>query len=82
MVVPVLLAEGMPTIVGEEMEGVAVIRDLAVPLAFPALLGWDTVALIALEVVEGALEEQEARLFPWRTFSLSMLHMPPQGQCT
>lgn len=79
---PALLAEGMPTIVEEEMEVVLVIRDLAVPLAFPVLLGWDTVAPTALEAVEGDLEEREARRFPWRTSSPSMLRMPPQDQCT
>lgn len=81
-VVPALLAEGMPTIVEEEMEVLLAIRDLAVPLAFPVLLGWDTVALTALEAVEGVLEEQEARRFPWRTSSPSTLRMPPQDQCT
>lgn len=79
---PALLAEGMPTIVEEEMEVVLVIRDLAVPLAFPAPLGWDTVAPTALEAVEEVQEEQEARRFPWRTSSPSMLRTPPQDQCT
>lgn len=81
-VVPALLAEGMPTIVEGEMGVVVVIRDLAVPLAFHALLGWGTVAPTALEAVEGVLEEQEARRFPWRTSNPSMLLMPPQDQCT
>lgn len=82
MVVPALLAEGMPTIVEEEMEAVLVIRDLVVPLAFPVLRGWDTVVPTALEAVEEVLEEQEARRFPWRTSSPSMLRMLPQDQCT
>lgn len=79
---PALLAEEMPTTVEEEMEVVRVIRDLAVPLVFPALLGWDTVAPTALVAVEEAQEEQEARRFLWRTSSRSTLLMPPQDQCT
>lgn len=63
------MAEGMPTIVVEEMEEVRVIRDQAVPLASPVLLGWVTGEPTALEAVEGVLEEQEARRFPWRTSS-------------
>lgn len=81
-VVPALLAEGMPTIVVEEMEVAPVIKDLAAPLAFPVLLGWDTVAPTALEAVEGVLVEQEARRFPWRTSSPSTLRTPPQDPCT
>lgn len=79
---PALLAEGMPTTVVEEMEVVPAIRYLAVLLAFPALLAWDTVALTALEAAEGVLEEQEARHSLWRTSSPSMLPMPLQDQCT
>lgn len=82
MVVPALLAEGMPTIVEEEMEVVQVIRDLAVPHAFPVLLGWDTVEPTAPEGAEGVLVEQEARPYPWRTSSPSMLPMPLQARCT
>lgn len=81
-VVLALLAEGIPTTVGEEMEVVLVIRDLAVHLAFPVLLGWDTVAQTAQEAVEGVQEELEARHSPWRTSSPSMLLMPRQDQCT
>lgn len=82
MVAPALLAEGMPIIVEEEMEVVLVIRDPVVPLASPALHGWDTVVPTALEAVEGVLEEQEGKRFLWRTSSPSMLPTPPQGQCT
>lgn len=69
MVVPALLAEGMPTIVEEEMEVVQVIKDLAAPPACPVPLVWDTGVLTALEAVEGVLEEQEERRSLWRTFS-------------
>ena len=82
MVVPALLAEGMPTIVGEEMEVVLAVRDPAVHPAFPVLLGWDTVAPTAPEAVEGVLEDREARRFPWRTSSPSMLPMLLQDRCT
>lgn len=67
---PALLAEGMPTIVEEEMEAVLVIRDLVDLLAFLVLLEWDTDVLIALVEVEEVLAELEAKLFPWRTSSL------------
>lgn len=81
-VVPALLAEGMPTIVEVEMEVVLAIRDLAVPLAFPVLLGWDTVAPTAPKAMEEVLEEEEAKPFPWKTSSPSMQRMPTQDQCT
>lgn len=77
-----LLAEGIQTIAEEEMEVVLVIRDLAVPLGSPVLLGWGTGVPTALEAVGEVLEEQEARPFQWRTSSPSMLRMPPQDQCT
>lgn len=79
---PVLLAEGMPTMLEEEMEEVQAARDPAVHLAFPGLLGWATVAPIALAAVEEDLEEQEARRSPWKISSLSMLLMPLQDLCT
>lgn len=82
MVVLAPLAEGIPTIVVEEMEVALVIRGLVVPLAFPALLAWGTVAPTALVAVEGVLEEQVARRFPWRISSPSTLHMPRRDQCT
>lgn len=82
MVVPVLLAEGMPTIVGAEMEEVQAARDPVVHLASPGPLGWGTGAPTALVAVEVVLEEQEARRSPWKTSSRSMPPTPLQDLCT
>jgi len=82
MAVPALLAEGMPTTAVEEMEEVAITRDLAGRLAFRAPLGWATVAPTAPVVVGVALGVLEERPFPWRTSSPSMRRMPLQDQCT
>lgn len=66
----------------DEKEEVQAARGLAVHLAFPGLLGWATVAPIALAAVEEDLEEQEARHSPWKISSLSMPPMPLQDLCT
>lgn len=82
MVAPVLLAEGMPIIVEEEMEEAQAARDPVVHLAFPALLGWGTVAPTALVAVGVDLEEQGARRSPWKISNRSMPPMPLQALCT
>lgn len=66
----------------DEKEEAQAARYPAVHLAFPGLLGWATVAPIALAAVEEDLEEQEARRSPWKISSLSMPPMPLQDLCT
>lgn len=80
MVVLAPLVGQMLTIVEEEME-VLQVKHQAGPHAFLGLHVWDIDAQTAPEEVEEDLGEREARPSPWRTFSLSMLHMLPLALC-